>query len=310
MKIINKKNIYSFIKLIIAFTALIFIYYKLKDFNFTYSFNGSKLYLLIFSILLLFDNWGVESLKWQFLVKKYEQISLFKAYKSVFSGVASSVFIPNRVGEFVGRMFYISDENKGKAILSTIVGSYSQLLITIILGLLAFFISKPIIVYNIEINSSFNNFILIVLTCILLLVYFKISIFSYLINKIKFLSRFKDLFQSLELYSSLDLFKVLLLSLLRYTVFAVQFVLIVYFFNIEISLINIILGIAQFYLVLLIIPTVSFAEPGVRAVIAISVFSQYTNSIDLVVYSISVLWLINIVIPAFIGSILLSINKS
>lgn len=304
-----KKRLYSIAKIIISLIAYVYIYFKLKDFNFDFNIDTSRIYLLVLAFLFLFDNWGMEAIKWRFLLKKYEKITLFRAYKSVFSGVTSSVFTPNRVGEFVGRIFYISDENKAKAVLSTIVGSYSQILITLAFGTIAFFVSKPIVISNIQINSVNLNILFALITLILLVFFFNISLFSKILAKFNLSDKFQKTFNSLNLYSTLDLSKILAFSLLRYLVFTLQFVLVVLFFDIDISLLNITLGLAQFYLVLLIIPTISIAEPGIRGIVALAVFSQYTNNIETIVIAISILWLINIVVPTILGSILMIFKK-
>jgi len=304
-----KKQLYSIAKIIISLIAYVYIYFKLKDFDFNINFDISRLYLLVLAFLFLFDNWGFEALKWQFLLKKYEKISLFNAYKSVFSGVTSSVFTPNRVGEFVGRIFYISDENKAKAVLSTIVGSYSQVLITLVLGTFAFFLSKPIFVYGFLLNSFELNILFLVFTLVLIILFFNVSLLSNLVERFGFSEKFQKVFNSLKLYSKTDLAKILVLSFFRYLVFALQFVLVVLFFDIDITVINILLGLAQFYLVLLIIPTISIAEPGIRGIVAMAVFSQYTSNVEMIIISISVLWLINIVVPALLGSVVMFFNK-
>jgi len=305
-----KKQLYPIVKIIISLIAYVYIYFKLKSFDFSFNYDSSRLYLLVFAFLLLFDNWGMEAIKWQFLLKKYEKITLFKAYKSVFSGVTSSVFTPNRVGEFVGRIFYVSDTNKAKAVLSTIVGSYSQVLITLLLGIIAFFISKPIVISKIQINTIEINILFIVLTLILLILFFNVFLLSSLTTKLNISNKFKKTFNSLKLYSSVDLAKILSFSFIRYLIFALQFVLVVLFFDIDIKFIDILLGLAQFYLVLLIIPTISIAEPGIRGIVAMAVFSQYTNNVEAIIISISVLWVINIVIPALLGSVVMFFSKN
>lgn len=317
MKKTAKKYFFILFKIIIALSAYSYIYIKLKDFDFNVNFDSSRLYLLLFAVLLLFDNWGVESLKWKLLINKYENMSLIKSFKSVFAGVTSSVFTPNRVGEFVGRIFFVSDKNKGKAVLSTFVGSYSQILITLSIGTLAFFISDPIYISNIQVNENWINILFAILSVVLLVFYLRISLISNFLVRFSKYKRINNVLNSINLYSTTDLLKLLGLSLLRYFVFSIQFVLIVYFFEIEISFVNILLGLAQFYMVLMIIPTISVAELGIRAVIAINVFNQYinhssihANQLTLLSLSISLLWLINIVIPALIGSVLLFLDKS
>jgi hypothetical protein len=194
-------------------------------------------------------------------------------------------------------------------VLSTIVGSYSQVLITLVFGIFAFFLSKPIFVSGFQINSFELNILFLVFTLVLIILFFNISLLSNLVERFGFSEKFQKVFNSLKLYSKTDLSKILALSFFRYLVFALQFVLVVLFFDIDITVINILLGLAQFYLVLLIIPTISIAEPGIRGIVAMAVFSQYTSNVEMIIISISVLWLINIVVPALLGSVVMFFNK-
>ncbi|MEJ7737660.1 MAG: lysylphosphatidylglycerol synthase domain-containing protein [Chitinophagaceae bacterium] len=84
--------------------------------------------------LLMFLNWGVEARKWQVLLQPVERMSIWKAFKATLAGVAFSINTPNRIGEYGGRILYVKEGNRIKAVSLTIVGSISQLIITIILG--------------------------------------------------------------------------------------------------------------------------------------------------------------------------------
>src|SRR5690606_5376414 len=90
--------------------------------------------LALVLILMLF-NWGLEARKWQLLVRSLEQISFLRAFSAILSGVSLSINTPNRIGEYGGRMLYLSNQNKLKSIAAAVVGSLSQLIITIIFGL-------------------------------------------------------------------------------------------------------------------------------------------------------------------------------
>ena len=83
-----------------------------------------------FVISLVFVNWGIEARKWQVLLRTLQQVSFFTAYKSVLSGVTLSINTPNRIGEYGGRILYVQEGKRIKAISLSIAGSISQLIIT------------------------------------------------------------------------------------------------------------------------------------------------------------------------------------
>ena len=85
----------------------------------------------------MFLNWLLDAVKWKFLIKKEEEVSLWLSIKAVFLGITVSIFTPNRVGEFGGRVFCLEKANRIKAVLITILGNMGQLLATTIFGTLA-----------------------------------------------------------------------------------------------------------------------------------------------------------------------------
>ncbi|MDX5321117.1 MAG: hypothetical protein LPK45_08425, partial [Bacteroidota bacterium] len=80
---------------------------------------------LVFVFLLLFVNWAFETLKWKVLISEFESPSFLHAYKAIFTGALISLFTPNRMGEFAGRVLYVK-EKKIEAAILTIAGSLAQ----------------------------------------------------------------------------------------------------------------------------------------------------------------------------------------
>ena len=85
----------------------------------------------------MFVNWSIDAIKWQFLVSKLEKVSFWLALKAVFLGITVSIFTPNRIGEFGGRVFCLQQADRLKCIGNNF-GNITQLVITIIFGVLAF----------------------------------------------------------------------------------------------------------------------------------------------------------------------------
>lgn len=116
--------------------------FSFSDFQFQLHQLSIKWYLLL--LLASAINWRLETYKWQLLIHKFNPLGLKKALASVFSGVAVSQLLPYKTGEYLGRLVYISDRNKWNAGLLSVVGSYSQLLITLLFGIIGFAWLKPI----------------------------------------------------------------------------------------------------------------------------------------------------------------------
>src|SRR5687767_3632581 len=98
------------------------------------SFSTPLVWNLVLVVLLMIVNWSIEAIKWKIAVKPVQQVSFLKAFRAVLSGVSFSVSMPNRIGEYLGRVLYMDEGNKLKTISITIVASISQLIITLLMG--------------------------------------------------------------------------------------------------------------------------------------------------------------------------------
>jgi uncharacterized membrane protein YbhN (UPF0104 family) len=107
------------------------------------SLNSKKIWNLIVVMLLMILNWSIESVKWKLSVKKIQEVSFIRAFKAVLSGVSFSVSTPNRMGEYLGRILYMDEGNRLKTVSTTIVGSISQLIITLLMGCIGLLILLP-----------------------------------------------------------------------------------------------------------------------------------------------------------------------
>lgn len=257
-------------------------------------------------------NWSFEALKWKTLIRHIQKISFFRAFRAILSGLSVSIAMntPNGSGEYVGRILYVKEGNRIRAITLTFVGSMSQLIITMLLGTIGLFLisshfcsaTKQIYVLSLP----FVNIITygsIVITAVLLSVYFEISWLTRLLEQIPFFKKYSFFIQKLEEFTLRELLKVLLISFLRYMVFAVQYLLLLQVFKVDIGWWSAFWLIAVMFLVLAIIPTIALAELGVRGKISIFLFSVFSANTIGIVLTATTIWLINLVVPALAGSL-------
>ena len=309
----SSKKISAFIKLSIVCLALWFLYQKVFS-NESYSevktqflsilYEGSYIELVLV-FFLMFVNWSIAAIKWHFLVSKLEKVSFWVALKAVFLGITVSIFTPNRVGEFGGRVFCLQQADRLKAILVTIFGNITQLVTTIIFGVLAFLFFSSLYTHLLFTKSDYGNYILLVLSVVLLTVLmyllYNVSQLSSLFSRWKFLDKYKSYAPVFSLFSSKDISKVLFLSILRYSVYSFQFYLLIKFANIEINLLQSLTMSALTFLSMSIIPTIALTELGVRGSVAIYFFGFLSsNAIGIMTASFA-LWIINLLVPAIIG---------
>jgi len=265
-------------------------------------------------VLLMGINWGIESLKWKLLINQSEKVSFYLAYKAILGGLAVSVFTPNRVGEFIGRVFILRKTDPLKAIMLTIVGSFSQLMVTIVLGTFAYvFFARQYLSSLISESTWLVNgfsFTLILLSLLILFIYFNISALhriSILIPA-KYSARIKSGINAMADCPRHLLLKTVLLSMLRYLVFSAQFYLAIRLMGLNFTVVQCMLVIPVIYLVLTSIPTVTLTEIGVRGSVSVFLFGLLigTNGLDsgqtlAVVSASTLIWMINIAVPSLLG---------
>jgi hypothetical protein len=269
---------------------------------------------LLLVLLLMFVNWSLEALKWQFLIRKSEKISFFRSLKGILTGISVGVFTPNRLGEFAGRSFVLDKTHPWKVFFMTLVGSYSQLLATILFGvsgLIAFlhlYIGLP---EGFAYQNMIMAFFAIMTVMLLMLLYFNIWLIDKHLGRWLRKKRpgFAVYLHVISQYSRDELQAVLVFSILRYFVFSMQFLLLLHLFDLPIPFWQGMIFIGVVYLVMTLIPTFALSEIGIRGSAAIYFFGFYYSRVlgDAeyalgVVGASSVLWFINLVLPAILGT--------
>jgi Lysylphosphatidylglycerol synthase TM region len=286
-----------------------------KDIKATYnSINqnfGSQQWLLCLSvILLMFVNWGIETKKWQLLVKGIEKISFLKAYRAVFCGQAFAINTVNNLGEYVGRVLFLNEGNRLRGIALTMIGSLSQVIVTFFMGAVALFFSKNLFaqngLYNVGLSAFWYNglvFVLVTFTTLLVIVYFGLSWLTRLVEKIPFISKYAFLIQKVEDFSIKDLTKILHLSFLRYFVFVLQYIILLKVFQVNGSFFMLALLVSIMFLILAIVPSIALAELGLRGKVSLLLLGMLSTNSAGIVFCATAIWVINRLLPALAGSL-------
>lgn len=269
---------------------------------------------LIFGLMFL--NWGTEAAKWKFLIDRIEKISFLQAIKAVLAGITISTFTPNRIGEYFGRAFILKKAHPVDAIILTIVGSMSQLLVTFLAGTTALLFLLPQLASE---SRNWPGFLLPGLVVLSILINAAFILIFLNVRAIRPLARYflKRHWRKFYRYISIlghirpyELVKVLLLSLLRYSVFFTQFYLSLRLFNVSISFQEAMMLLPVIYIALAIVPTVALTELGVRGSVAIYVISTYLilqgttteNLAPAILSAATLIWTVNLAFPAIAGT--------
>jgi hypothetical protein len=259
-------------------------------------------------IALMFVNWAIEAVKWKIAVKKIQEVGFFKAFRAVLSGVSFSVSTPNRVGEYLGRVLYMDAGNKLKTISITIVGSISQLIITLLMGCIGLIMLRPRIEAEQLVAPIWMEVIIygvIAVLIILTLFYFRLSWIIRGVDRLPGSKRFAYLVNALEGFDATLLTRLLSLSLLRFIVFIVQYYLLFRLFDVQVLWWQGFWSVSVSFLVMAVIPTFAIAELGLRGRIGLILTGLFSSNKAGIIFATAGIWFINLIIPAVAGSLLI-----
>lgn len=273
------------------------------------AFYGNKSWMIVLAIMFTIANWSLEAIKWKILIKPLQQISFTTAIKATLAGSSFAANTPNRVGEYFGRMIYLEEGKRLKSIALTVIGSFSQIIVTLVLGCVAIYFYKK---YNVNIsllaNGLWLNIILlgsIAVTVVFVIMYFNIHLISKILARLPFIKKYQFFFQDVENISNRVLVHILLLSLLRYFVFLIQYILVLHAFGAGMCISNILIAVGVQFLLMLIIPSFVILEAGIRGTLGVEVFKVFTTNLVSIIAAGYFIWLINLIAPAIVGVLLL-----
>lgn len=274
--------------------------------------DGSIICQFILAALLVVVNWGIEARKWQLLLRPFADISLQQSFRAILSGNTFAFFTPNRVGEYFGRMVHIDSNKRMASVPVTMACSMAQLLVTFIAGTAALFVLRghlPMLFDGMPAAGPallVASYVLLVGTLFLTIFYFR---FNTVVRWVSSLSIFKKWIKGPAVWEGVNatlLFRILSLSCARYLVFMVQYYLLFHVFKVDINWWQAFWTLSLVFLLIALVPGVGFlTELGVRWQSCFHLLQLFSPNIK-GIFAVSLLiWIINMVIPAIAGAILI-----
>jgi len=237
-------------------------------------------------VILFVLNYLMESIKWKLVIAEFNPISILKSFKSVLVGQAFAFFTPARSGDYVGRILFLEAGNKLKGLAQMAWASYAQLLITLFFGSIGLFYNLPFLPWLKWVGP------LIAATA--WVIYFYPGNFTGWLKKLSLLQiKFKLKWQ------------LALFSFSKYIVFILQYTWVVKIFNIPIGVQDLWVSLSVLFFCLSLIPSIALTDVVIRGQLIVLLLSPfYDNSLMLICVS-TIIWTVNFLLPAIIGSILL-----
>lgn len=227
-------------------------------------------------------NWTLEVIRWKVSITPIEKISLKSAITDVFGGLLMNWILPFTSGDFLTRI--IAKQNKYMTASAIILNRIIMFCCTLLIGAIG--VS--------QMAQYGYDYLLIILVVGLI-----ISIGMAIRRKIpqQFLAYFTQL-------QSQHIRQILMLSIARYFVFTVQFILLIKLFNPSLEYWTIFAGIGWIFLIRSAIPSL-FGGIGLREASAFMFFSVMVADISLVIVPVFLLWLLNTLLPSLFGLVMI-----
>lgn len=307
----SKKIFSSLLKAIVLVLAGIFIYHRVSNNDNLRQFENLITHIsrrrviatMSFVIFLMVVNWVLESFKWQYLTRKLVKISAWEAIEAVFCGLTWAIFTPNRIGEYGGRVLFLPNRRRIHGVFAMAVGSFGQNVITNVLGLSALmwfaFRYQPI---NLWLAGGLSvgaiGFIVLILVF-----YFHIRWLVTLLNKIRFLKKYHRFFDIIGRYKFGELLSIMWFCLSRFFVFSFQYYLVIHLLMPQVPVFPMMMMVFILFFIQSALPSLDLLDVGVRSMTASAFFVYITDQKLAVIAAVSSIWLINLIIPAILGSV-------
>ncbi|MDO1501756.1 hypothetical protein Q2T40_16600 [Winogradskyella maritima] len=251
--------------------------------------------LILLGLSLL--NWSLEIYKWKALVSFETPISWQKSAQQSLAGLTASFITPNRLGDYGAKLAYFNASIRKRIALLNLLGHMAQMTATTVLGLIGFI--YMILKFNIDISSY-----KLLRGVVILATVGALSVFGLRQNKFRIkgfsLSRILNYIKH-EMPFTLHL-KTLGLSALRYFCFSFQLYFILMLFGASLTPFEGFIAITSLYFLASIVPTLAIFDVVIKSGSAIYILSFFDISSWLVLSAMTLMYLLNFVLPGLFGS--------
>ncbi|HUQ65730.1 MAG TPA: lysylphosphatidylglycerol synthase domain-containing protein [Flavitalea sp.] len=275
------------------------------------SLNSRAIIQLLIVVCLMLLNWGIEAGKWKVAVKIISPVSFNNSLKAVFAGNTMAFFTPNRTGEYLGRMLYLKKQEMMLSVPLNIICSTAQLIVTCFTGCVGLVFLKAGISAHKSLGAvmpSLNIMLYVAggVSILLTIFYFRVPFAINWMRRWKWTHKLSTHVRVLDDVNATMLLYILSLSLARYTVFIVQYYLMFSVFGVNINWWQAFWAVSVVFLVIAVIPSVGFlSELAIRWQAGIQLVQLYSSNITGIFATSPAIWIINLVIPALIGGLLI-----
>ena len=260
--------------------------------------------LMVFLVIGSTVNWGIEALKWYCIGQRSIGLSVVAALKGVLTGTAIGMWMPGRIGSWLGKLFYVPFERRGKALYPLMASSGIQFLVTFFMAATALLIWS---LYKPGVDLPASSFLGHALLFTFLFLAAGVGAYFLLQSPMgqKGIERLGLRSDELLSFKDLSFFlyiKVLGLASLRYLVFLFQFLVVLRFWIPSAEIGVLLLAIPVALLVITVLPSFVLAKLGIREMVIVTVMAPLFGHEERLILASFSIWLVNLALPAMTGA--------
>jgi len=246
---------------------------------------------LVGCVALMPLNLLLESMKWRTLLSDIYPMSLGEAQRQVYYGFIGAFVTPYRAGDYPSRVLLMRDRSCWKEAIS--MGIYGSVVLTLVIVLVGWI--PALLFLGGEVVAGMQWYLVLAGVVFLLICISPL---------------WRRLMPQMQTLLSGHIVLVFLQSLGRYLVFSLQLYLMLRAVGVAIPLSQVGLAIPVYYLLVTLTPNMPVADAGIRGSWAVFVFSRYTEAIPQIILAAVGLWVVNTILPLFIGTFLRPLSES
>ena len=296
----------------LAFSVLLYHLLSTQDLSATYKefrqipYAGRWPWLLIVLACMVL-NWGLETIKWRLLLRPLILLAFRVSLQSVLVGLATSLFTPNRIGEYVGRVWLTPSGQRWQAAAALLLGSFIQLVLIGLTGAASIWYLLQFDTGVSILTQPWHWITLIFLVAFGGVAFFHVgTIIHFLKARLpgRWLKKGLRYFLFYRQYSMAELWQIMTITTMRLSLYALQYFFLLRFFGVDLAWQASVAAIFTCYFVQSTLPIPPFIALIARGEIAILVWNSLSvNELSVLAASYS-LWVINVLLPALVGMIL------
>lgn len=262
--------------------------------------QGEGMYPLVFALLLMPLNIALEANKWRRLMQPIYKFRPFLGLRAICTGLTVSLFTPNRIGEFAGRILYLPGRFRVGGIFATFIGSLAQYVIYWVAAWIALLFGASELSWLLpyRLGLSITG---VVVVSLLLLFYFRANHLLLWLRKKQWKVPFMRFLVISGRYPTSVLAQVLLFAALRFLTFCTQLYALMLFVGFPADGFKGLVIIPLLFIAQTAVPSFVLTDLGVRGGLALFLFEPWAGSALLALLPSYILWFMNIIFPAFLG---------